>query len=111
MYTNVDSVCCTPEINVNYLNLKNLKEKVKPSLSLEASDLLFVDHLNTQQQGLIQGPLTVGHQVGCLPGGKGFPGHKRPHGGKETVKECVSCLGCTFQSLMIEAPTSTRQIT
>ena len=80
-------------------------------MSLEASDLLFVDHLNTRQQGFIQGPLTVGHQVGCLPGGRGFPGHKHPRGGRETVKECVSCLGCTFQSLMIKAPTSTGHIT
>ena len=31
-YTNVDSFCCAPEINVNYLNLKKFKRKSKTGL-------------------------------------------------------------------------------
>ena len=31
-YTNVDLLCCAPEINVNYLNLKKFKRKSKTGL-------------------------------------------------------------------------------
>ena len=112
MYTNVDSLCCTSETNVSYLNLKKFKRKSKtifvprglrPALcrSSEYSAAVGI-HSRAPHCGSLGGTSSRWYSLSR-------PQDQSPHGAKKLLG-IVSCLGCTFQSPVIEAPTSTGEI-